>query len=1732
MKLYLSHELENPPEKKKKEKKYGPALSKVKPTLKVKTQSGQSESTKTYGPALPTATPTLHVQMKGSSQTLPLTKGGKLDLYTSDDSTLTLEQGIKKYTYVANDPYLDYDTRKKMIQQGQKSLGKKLRKMENPTMEDWQKVQKLQVDLQSELKSSAVAAGLLDSLGGGIKDTVINKIGNDTLQKRNQLFESQVADTKEKNPGFFQAGSMAGELAKQTASYMTLGKAAETGLAKLGSSQLPVVGKAAGFFGKNQGTKFVGNVLAQQAADTAAMQPLIYLQGKAAGKSDAQIQKDMGAQALSDLAFNTGLGALGMVGSALGKKVFQFGDTAKDTKKKISHAMQEAKEIPKQEMPKKTAEVTPKATEEAGSGFFTTETKKRLAEEFNALNDTSSTGWLYKEWMRIKDTEGAEAAKIWGEAQAKRREELSELLDVPMKKDADMEKRLQNSLRKELSQLLSFSGKENQESAKKMITQAMQEIKSHGKISEQGKKKLFDALFSIGETTNESAINKEIRDRLRNTKVSISAMDAANIADFQNFRNAHFGKIGGISIDGKNMPVDSVYQELSQLYPAYFPEDIVHPAEQMQQIAKVADDMTLQRYKLQDVTSAEEKAAMEAAYYDTIGRAEENMTKLQQVKQERTQRRINRILESEIEVDADQISTKEVKALYDQRYQLQKNVERVKRNKLLTEGDQVLLEKLLHGEITEETIRNTLGKDAENLLEIYHAEKPYRKVQKILGDYKNRQNEKRQELAEQTLGDVRIGKDGWSEPSLAFSLMRLSPERMFEKVAPKEQAKKLIETYITPIHTNERKKQLLIRDIANKVKPLKLDAKKKYTIPVDSGTAKISESGMVQYLGEKRFRLKQLEEQTKKKTSTTRVKQMDQLRAEITAAEGQLNQITLQKVNRGIDMIQGIYQKLHPKINEVLLRNGYDPVGYIEGYFPHMFFDDASDPIGKALEKIGIQLGYTELPADLAGRTETFRPGKKWSGNLLHREGTKTDYDALRGLENYLYSVGDVIYHTDDIKNLRALEDQLRYEVSPDSIKTEIDAIRKNKELSIEQRQEAIDQLYEKNANILEQPHQKTLQNTVTYLRRYTDLLAGKKHTLDRGVETDIIGRKAYSRMDTFNQRIAANMVGGNIGSALTNTIPFTQGLPLLSTKNSIKGMQEGLVAALQKDMDDLTKKSDFLATRVNPERLYQTKLDKVSDFAGGLMDLMDKFTTQSIWRGRYYDNLKKGMEEATAIREADDFSRRLFGGRSKGAVPPLLQAKNPIAKTLTMFQLEVNNQIDFLTKDVPKEARGNVAKGLWQYAKILAFSYVFNDIYEKMTGRRSALDPVGIAAQAYGDATGEYIRNSFDIAADLMQGEGLQLTEHDKEKSPDQVISNLIGNIGGNVPFVGGLLFDGGRVPQSSAIPNLLNIGTAAAKEFGGKADEGYAMSVAKEELEKPLWYILPPVGGGQLRKTWHGLNTVKNKGRFKKGSQGEQLQFAIDGTPKEAIQAGIFGQWALPEGQAYLDGESGLSVKATEQYRQMQEKYGTETKPYFDTYKAVAKAEGKTDKWTALQKSGLSSAEKEEMYLNNIFTGKKQQEDFQYMKNAGLQYPEASKLQVNLARIEKKYEDMKDDWLLVDKNTKMANEIYDYIQNMNVTDSAKKILQERFAVSQRFIPQEVAATQMTDKWQAANGKMSVEQYEMMRQALKNVTYEKGVSGAKSIAIRDMIDLYTPNLTRAERRGLYEEFGVGKSYW
>ena len=1903
---------------------------------------------------------------------LPLGKlrqGTKEWLYGMKDDDLTPSLIISKYQFVADDTSMDYDRKRKMIKEGQKSLSR-IRDREifqdilgTPETNYRPQIADLSARLSAQTKRTAFGSGFGRAAGLDTYQAAVERLagatGNNGVADNIRQVRAFSDETEARNPGYATAGRFAGEATQALAMYGTLGAAAEGGLAKLGT-KLPGV---SAFANKNALTRLGSGILAQQAVDTAVMQPAVILQGVSEGKSRAEILEEMKQQALTDLLFNTGMGVAGagakairngvlarrtakelaaqqaeeaakgyvdnmlrpeyialpprasfyagtngvapdlsvydLSNSALRSRMRAYAEeaaplrltgdvrnnadffmgsmgTAKDLQGYRRAAAEQAENVAQmqagafQNPLRLTGNADTGADFYAGSrgtarssadydnailrdrerfkqqnGFYPEE-REALEKELETVQNAAMNRTTFNQ---IKNTEGLEAAKGWLENQWIRAQEINEMLYGRAEAEAMFRQNVADGVDRGMERIFGNN---------KFSKEIMEKIKNGG-LSAKERQEIFRKILESNDPKATQQVDKALKQELQNTKVSISAMDASNIPDFQSFRKKYFGKLGGVSIDGKNIPIDSKYQELAEKWPQYFPSNIVNPAEQLEQMARVADSLVYRQITLAESMQPEELAEawktfnrmLDAAtnqtkhYDDFTKRYPKGVYQGKQVMQKKTpknevsaselskmekdpvyrvydgkkgiqtetkekmpsgmnslpdpktpeykvyngkqvleerqmsenvlkeeltspdsaggvfdetmtntsakgntvlhdrmegntggfsvsQKKVTAMLRQEGSPDFSNMTPEDVKALHDMKYRTKERMKKAERRSKLAGSEKGIVERMLHGEIAPEDVKTMSGVNSEGILSVYRATKDAKKAERLVKNYKTGKGTERREKVAELVGDIQIGgKDGWKEPGLSISLMRLSPERATEKVAPKEIAKKINDNIFAKLHDNERDKTLFVRDTLDKVRPLKIGTKKKYTVTLDNAPTKLSESGMVQYLGEKRFDLKKLENSTN--LTAEEMKRMEQLRGEIKEAESQIDTGAMERINKGISEIQKIYKEIHPKINEVLIRNGYDPVGYIDGYFPHMFFNDPTDTVGKALNKLGINLGYTELPADIAGKTENFRPGRKFSGNLLKREGVRTDYDALRGLENYLFNIGDVIYHTDDIRTLRALEDHLRYQLSPTAVKEEIDAVHNNFDLDLEQKQAELDRLYEKNANLFKDEHNKTLQNYVTYLRRYTDLLAGKKHALDRGVETDITGRGAYSRMDALNQRIAANMVGGNIGSALTNVIPFTQGFAPISMKNRAKGLQEGIAAVFSKNPDALTKKSAFLTTRTNTDKLYKTAADKFSDFAGGLMDIMDKFSTQSIWRGRYYDNINKGLPEKEAIREADDYARRLFGGRSKGAVPPIMQAKNPISKALTMFQLEVNNQIDFLTKDIPKEAKGSVVKGLRMYGEILAASYFFNDVYEKMTGRRSALDPVGIALDSVADFSGTEVRNSIDIIADLLQGEGLQLTEEKEKKSVSDSFLNLGENIGANVPFIGGLLFDGGRIPQSSALPNLYEAAKAMAREGTGDAEAGYAGEVLKTELMKPLSYLLLPSGGGQIKKTLQGLETMNEGGSYKMGSEGEKLQFAVDTKdPASWVKAALFGKWALPEGQAYISKEvNGLSEKRTEMQREMQQQFGTTPKAYFDTFQNINKAETREGKVSALKSSGLTDAEKEYIYKREIFTGKTQIEDFDKMRSFGLSFDQAAGAQTALEGIDKKYDEMLDDGLK-NKNTMAANEKYDYINQMSIPAGQKQKMLDNFANRTIFIPQETSATMLTEKYQAVSGFMGVNEFERLKQAVSNTTWTKGVDGAKSRALKATIDSYTQGMPYAEKRVLYETFGVGKTYW
>lgn len=1168
----------------------------------------------------------------------------------------------------------------------------------------------------------------------------------------------------------------------------------------------------------------------------------------------------------------------------------------------------------------------------------------------------------------------AEVKKITG-----RMQELEDMLGIRTQRVKDTEKKIQTGAVKEMKKILSLSGKGETEETKKLLQTAVLEGRT-GKISEQTRERIFTELFDRGHISNRADIDKDLKNHLKGLTLKISRQDASNIPDFKQWRKGTFGKIRSVGV-GEKGNIDSVWMELHEKWPQLFSDEITNPAEQLLKIKEVADEMTYREIPLAETIDSGARDGLKAEFDSAMDRLQTELQKLTAYTNDRAAVQKRKLMQEGIplQVDYNKMSTKEMKELYNQRYQYKKAADKVRSRKNLTEGDKALLDKLHRGELDAETARKYAGLNGDDLIEVYNAEKPLYATNQMIREYKKQANSRFDGGFSDIMGDIPIqseGKKGWRDLS-PLRLMRETQERILDMIAPtKEQAGRLKQTLFDPIHANERDRTLFKNAFIDRLKQTDISTKNNIPIKLPNGkNVKTSESALVQWLGENRYQLRQMERK-KGRATVEEIANEQELRRQIEHIERSLSREQLQRIDNGIAEFTEIYKEIHPKINEALIRNGYEPVGYIEGYFPHMNFDDPNNVVEAMAKKLGFDFSSKELPMDIAGRTETFRPGKKWAGNLLTRTGTETDYDALRAFDQYIDNISDVIYHTDDIKRLRSYEDYMRYTLSDEGIRARVDAVKNNMDLTAAEKEKRIDEIYEGVQN-------HSLQNYVSNIRAYTDLLAGKKHKVDRILETEVFGRKVYKAVNAIENRVAGNMVAGNIGSALTNFIPITQGMSNMSIGSNLRGLKESLVNMTKGEMDELTKKSTFLATREGSEQLYKSTMQKISEAGGNWnplqwMEAADKFTTQAVWRSRYYDNLKKGMEETAAIQNADDFARGLFAGRSKGAMPTMFSSKT--LKPLTMFQLEVNNQISYLMKDIPKEAQGSVAKMMKAYGGLIIGAYIYNDVYEKLTGRRSALDPFSTANQAIGDLTGTKVRNTLDILEDAAKGNGVQLTERVEQKKPSEALENVLGDIGGNMPFVGGLLFDGGRIPVQSALPSVTTIAGAFGDAASGDDTKEKAQQTIKQELEKPLWYLGMPIAGGQVRKTVKGLDLMREGGSYTQTNKGEKLQFAVDKDKKANwAQAALFGKWAVPEAQAHMEKNRTLNEKSTETYEKLRQA-GAKNTTAFESINKMNREDKGRDKRRAIRSAPLSAEQKAILYRSILKDDQKDKEILDY--------------------------------------------------------------------------------------------------------------------------------------------------------
>ena len=625
--------------------------------------------------------------------------------------------------------------------------------------------------------------------------------------------------------------------------------------------------------------------------------------------------------------------------------------------------------------------------------------------------------------------------------------------------------------------------------------------------------------------------------------------------------------------------------------------------------------------------------------------------------------------------------------------------------------------------------------------------------------------------------------------------------------------------------------------------------------------------------------------------------------------------------------IRKIYDDTLSAINESRKRNAYPEIPRLENYYLHFrAMDDTFSRLGVPFNPNDIKA--KDLPTDINGTTIDRKPGQPFFASSMHREGKRTSFDMLGGIEKYLNSAKNQIYHIDDIQTARALWGYIADRYGQAHGLENLDT------MAFEAQQEHIQQVYDGH-----------LSNYARFLVEYANHLAGKTALIDRGVE-GLIGRRALQFINTVNMQTSRNQVGYSISSPLTNIIPSMEAIARTSKRDSIKAFAQTVSNVFRKDgfvENDLT-----LIRRRGTDKFAKTLWDKMSDPGFILMQTVDNVTSEFIVRTKYNELTRKGMDSVRAHVKAGEWASRIMGDRSLGQMP--LHYNSKFMGLFTKYQLEVRNALDSQFYDTYQEAKTNTkevenqkaknaltaTKFAYRAVQIAALNHVFGMAFEKIAGYNPAFDIISTIATLFGWDDDEEDEDTFGDNA-------------------EQAFKELLGDL----PYTS-LFTENGRIPIGSAMP---------IKQLVSGVDKYGNEKSRLETLAEAAPYYLLPGGYGQIKKTTQGLGMFSEEHPVS-GSYTDSggLRFPVEKTFGNVLQAGVFGQYASENARDYFDNErSPLKEKQIQEYIDVD----IPIQDYWDYREGLAKLKTNEEKVDYIDSLDLPLSKKN-ILVNNVLDRK----------------------------------------------------------------------------------------------------------------------------------------------------------------
>ena len=489
------------------------------------------------------------------------------------------------------------------------------------------------------------------------------------------------------------------------------------------------------------------------------------------------------------------------------------------------------------------------------------------------------------------------------------------------------------------------------------------------------------------------------------------------------------------------------------------------------------------------------------------------------------------------------------------------------------------------------------------------------------------------------------------------------------------------------------------------------------------------------------------------------------------------------------------------------------------------------------------------IASKLAGISEVTKPKSKWLSFAQQRLGIQTDIDAVKGFLDYLPAAAYATHISPNIPRFRTLAKELRAATAtnPDD-QMRIEHLYESRRLSRDPLEK------EKIQGMIDDLSQRNYLNTfIAFLDDFAGDLAGKTNPYFDRVLQKVIGRKPMAVINWLNRRIKANVILGNASSAISQVFNIPQAVGRTKLY-SVLGMGDSIVQVWKASPE--MEKSIFLKTRYADSMYDKFDRGMVKDtmkFARWMMIVGDEIASRFIWNSAY--EMGKGRKVADPIKFADNLTREMVAGRSVGEVP--LMQKGKFFQLIAPFQVEVQN----LLWAIGDMAKDRDISGL---IVLMIMAYLFNEVSEKAKGHRVMFDPIHAAIEA-----------------------------SKEDLTVEQRLGRVIGEVLSNVPlggYIQAIYPEYGKTFGSYQLPTR--------KQFFGDTDTTrFGKGVFAEGLADPIYKVLPPFGGNQLKKTIEG-NMALNEGFVKFGKK----PIFVSDNLFNRITATLFGKYALPEVKEYL--------------------------------------------------------------------------------------------------------------------------------------------------------------------------------------------------------------------------------------